>query len=80
MVYRVIPRHRFFELFSERKNALVLPANWDDPFENFILRSQVQTADGKIDKFLLHNKLYGQCWTLHKRSDAMWRIYSPNKD
>ncbi|WP_020590589.1 DUF2971 domain-containing protein [Kiloniella laminariae] len=79
-IYRIFPRHRFFELFFERKNTLVLPTKWDDPFENFILNAQVQTADGKNRKFHLHNKLYGQCWTLHKRSDAMWRIYSPNKD
>lgn len=23
IIYRVFPRHRFFELFAERKNALV---------------------------------------------------------
>ena len=24
--------------------------------------------------------IFGQCWTLKPDSDAMWRIYSPNKD
>ena len=24
--------------------------------------------------------LYGQCWTKTRESDAMWRIYSPNKN
>ena len=26
------------------------------------------------------DNFYGQCWSLTKESDAMWRIYSPNKD
>ena len=41
-IYRVFPRHRFFELFEEKKNALVWPTMWEDPFENFILRSRVR--------------------------------------
>lgn len=80
MIYRVFPRHRFFELFDERKNALVWPTMWEDPFENFILRSPVQTAAGEKGEFAFHEDVYGQCWTLKKRSDAMWRIYSPDKD
>jgi hypothetical protein len=26
------------------------------------------------------NSFYGQCWSLTRESDAMWRIYSPNED
>jgi hypothetical protein len=40
----------------------------------------VRTAAGEQGTFSFHKDLYGQCWTLHKRSDAMWRIYSPDKD
>lgn len=79
-IYRVFPRNRFFELFDEKKNALVRPTMWEDPFENFILRSPVRTAAGETGEFGFHNDVYGQCWTLQKRSDAMWRIYSPRTD
>lgn len=64
-IYRIISVQRLFELFENKNNVLVAPAKWDDPFENFILRSQ---------------RVYGQCWTLQRASDAMWRIYSPNAD
>lgn len=67
-------------MFDEERNALVWPTKWDDPFENFILRSPVRTSAGEIGEFGFHQDVYGQCWTLHKASDAMWRIYSPNKD
>jgi len=79
-IYRVFPRNRFFELFEEQKNALVRPTMWEDPFENFILRSPVRTAAGETGEFAFHEDVYGQCWTVKKRSDAMWRIYSPKTD
>lgn len=79
-IYRVFPRNRFFELFGKRQNALVWPTKWEDPFENFILRSPVQRSNGEIGDIAFHDDVYGQCWTLHKASDAMWRIYSPGKD
>jgi len=28
----------------------------------------------------IHESMFGQCWSLHKESDAMWRIYSPHGD
>ena len=65
-VYRIISLDRFYELFAKRQNVLVNPSMWDDPFENFILKSQSLSRQG----------WFGQCWTRHRASDAMWRIYS----
>ena len=79
-IYRYFPKHRFFELFEEQKNALVRPVMWDDPFENFILRSPLRMSNGEVGGFGYHDNMYGQCWTLEKNSDAMWRIYSPLGD
>lgn len=68
-VYRVISINRLYELFATRQNVLVSPAKWEDPFENFILKSQRISRHG----------WFGQCWTRHRASDAMWRIYSADK-
>jgi len=76
-VYRFVSIERLLQLFENRQNVLVKPRLWDDPFENFILRSQVRLPIGKLATFGYHDQFYGQCWTLHKSSDAMWRIYSP---
>ena len=75
-VYRIISIKRLREIFDSRKNVLVKPKLWDDPFENFILKSRVRLATGEFASFEFHDKFYGQCWTLHRASDAMWRIYS----
>lgn len=75
-IYRTIKRARFFELFDKKQNTLCRPSEWDDPFENFVLKSPVRAPDGSTGSFGFHNDVYGQCWTRKKASDALWRIYS----
>lgn len=79
-IYKILKRDYFFELFEDKKNALVLPSSWQDPFENVILKAEVRTARGEIGKFSFHDDVYGQCWTLDTASDAMWQIYSDKKN
>jgi hypothetical protein len=79
-IYRIISLERLLELFSTEKNTLAKPEKWEDTFENFILKSKVQLLSGEVVEYNIHERIYGQCWTLHNASDAMWRIYSPNKD
>ncbi len=68
-IYRFVPQNLLFALFRSRENVVVSPTKWDDPFENFL--SRVPGAP--------RQHWYGQCWTRNKASDAMWRIYSPQK-
>jgi hypothetical protein len=75
-IYRIISVQRLFELFDNRQNVLVKPKKWEDPFENFVLRSRIRLQNGQMARFGFHDQFYGQCWTLHTASDAMWRIYS----
>ncbi|MET0012037.1 MAG: DUF2971 domain-containing protein [Sedimenticola sp.] len=79
-VYRIISLERLLELFVTSKNVLVKPAKWEDKFENFILIAKVKHSSENIVEYNIHDRIYGQCWTFEKSSDAMWRIYSPNKD
>ena len=78
-IYRIVTYDRLLQLFDSETNALVNPKKWDDPYENFILKSKVRRKNGDIERYDYHENLYGQCWTLNKASDAMWRIYSANK-
>src|SRR5205085_12257493 len=78
--YRIIPTERLFELFANKKNVLVKTKKWDDPFENFILQARLMLPTGEHATIGFRNQFYGQCWTFHKASDAMWRIYSPKAD
>jgi hypothetical protein len=78
-VYRIISQKRLLEMFSERANTLVNPVLWDDPFENFIREFKGRLPSGEIVEFAQRYDFYGQCWTLLGGTDAMWRIYSSDK-
>lgn len=80
-VFRIIPIHRLLECFQKKQLILVPPQKWDDPFENLLLSAKVTLANGETGITQpIWDKVYGQCWTLHKETDAMWRIYSANKN
>jgi hypothetical protein len=76
-VYRIIKTSYLFDLLQSKQNVLVRPRKWHDPFENFILRSHL-LRKGEPVAIAHRDHFYGQCWTRHAASDAMWRIYSPN--
>lgn len=78
-IYRIVSIERLLVLFDTKNNVLVKPSLWDDAYENLILKSKVRRNSGEIVEYSYHNNLYGQCWSLHRASDAMWRIYSPEK-
>ncbi len=79
-IYRFIPFYRLVEIFKNKTNVLVNPKKWDDPFENFIMNSTGELQNGEMFSIGFRENFYGQCWTLTRESDAMWRIYSPQKD
>jgi hypothetical protein len=81
-VYRVYPIDRLSQVFNDKKNTLVKPLMWDDPFENLVFQQTATLSDGLTVSFdNIREKFYGQCWTLNiEETDALWRIYSPNKD
>ena len=78
-IYRIISYDRFLEMFDSCKNTLVKPKLWEDTFENITLKSKLRYPCGSEIVLDTHERLYGQCWTTSKASDAMWRIYSPDK-
>jgi hypothetical protein len=44
------------------------------------LAASFSTSSGELAGFAAKDSVYGQCWTLHRETDAMWRIYSHEKD
>ena len=78
-IYRIFSLERFFQVLHKKQLTLVKPHLWDDPFENVLLKSEFKTASNETAVFEAHDSVYGQCWTRHAESDAMWRIYSPHK-
>ncbi|MBS1611414.1 MAG: DUF2971 domain-containing protein [Bacteroidetes bacterium] len=78
-IYRIFTFERLKQIFSSNALCLVRPSMWDDPFENWLLRSKFILDDNSEAYFLSNDSFVGQCWSLLEESDAMWRIYSPCK-
>jgi hypothetical protein len=80
-IYRIFSISRFKELIMNNELVLVNPQKWDDPFENFFLKANAVDEHGdSVSLGSIARKWYGQCWTFNSESDAMWRIYSQQKD
>jgi len=75
-IYRVVHVERLIELLILQKLILSQPQQWDDPFENYILRKCKKEGTVKLSYAA---DIFGQCWSLHEETDAMWRIYAPDK-
>lgn len=79
-IYRIMSINRFLQTLKKKTLTLVKPHKWDDPFENALLASSFKASGGELGTISAKDSVYGQCWTLHRETDAMWRIYSQNKD
>lgn len=79
-IYRIFSCKRFYQMMKTNELILVNPDMWDDPFENFYLKADAFMGDEKVSLESLRKGWFGQCWTLNDDTDAMWRIYSPEKN
>lgn len=77
-IFRIYPIDRLVELFTEKKNTLVKPSMWEDPYENPLFRKTFEAPNGTLGCNDVTKNFFAQCWSLHAQTDAMWRIYSPN--
>lgn len=79
-IYRIFSFKRLKEILENNELGLVRPRKWDDPFENWLLKSTFLLKNGKEASIMSSESFVGQCWSLTEESDAMWRIYSPKKE
>ena len=52
---------------------------WEDKYENFLLKENILVGGSPLQTDQIAEGIYGQSWTTLEESDAMWRIYSPDK-
>lgn len=82
-IYQILPVKYLIKIFRNktlRFNNIL--KSWEDPYELFMPKQKIT-----IEGYPLYNaqsnlqkNYYGQCWSLNRDSDAMWRIYSPDKE
>ena len=82
-LYRIIPLERFLQMLQSRKNTLVSPSLWEDPFEILLDRDLMDkiSSKGPIPddapiQTLNYEGWYAQCWSRIKESDSLWKVFT----
>ena len=65
-LYRILSFDRVVQILRSDDWYFAHPSAWEDPYE-------------RRDTSILGGRLRAQCWCRNGVSDAMWRIYSPDK-
>lgn len=80
-LFRYISLAQFISLIENRKLYLKKVKLWDDPWEAPDNQLPFAKDDGSLinSESLIAASTVGQCWTYEKDSDAMWRIYSSDR-
>lgn len=81
-LYRYMTFNQFVSLVEQRKFYLTRIQNWEDTWElpSFSIPTKIETGEITYDSKMGEKYLYGSCWTRLGESDAMWRIYAPQRD
>jgi hypothetical protein len=78
-IYRYISFDNLLQLLRSKTLWIGQTKLWDDTYENFLANAKYQWGPTPVTYRVFIDGFYGQCWTLKKESDAMWRIYSHDK-
>lgn len=80
-IYRFISLEGFLSFVENRQTYVTRIATWEDKWEAILER--VPTIDDTGTEIqaisVFYSDLFGQSWTLLSESDALWKIYSPNR-
>lgn len=78
VMFKYIPLRYVLNMLETRKLRFDNIEKWEDVYENFVDKEDISLLNSKQEK-MTSRVYYGQSWTVQEESDAMWRIYSGDK-
>lgn len=79
-VYKYIPFIYFVDILTKKELRMEKVKSWEDPYENFFFNQRFKFKGSSFSMDGHKETVFGQSWTLSDESDAMWRIFSPDKN
>lgn len=77
-LYKVMPLKWFMKMVEEKRNTLLRPSSWDDPYEMNYSNSVIATEQGDFSLDASH--WFGQCWSLCEESVIMWQTFKKRQE
>jgi len=74
-----MPFNRILDILRNKRLYISQTLQWQDSYENFLAKADFKLGNLPISYRGFLPCFYGQCWSLLKETDALWRIYSPEK-
>lgn len=75
-IFRVLKVNPFRDLVTKKELVLVKPFKWEDPFENFLSKTEFINPERERLEFNITDDFFGQCWTLNRESNGIWKNYA----
>lgn len=80
-LFRYINIKQFLSMIESESSYLTKVIEWEDVWEAPLKRIPIDSdMEAEEISYFSYDHIYGQCWSTHGDSDALWRIYSPNRD
>lgn len=82
-IYRYTSFDYLYEMFSRKKNVLVKPSVWHDPFERLLTEVdylEIRNNERTVSLSDITDNVYGQCWSLSGiERDFLWSRCKKNE-
>lgn len=81
-LYRYVSLSKLMNIIEFEQLAFTrISTGWEDSWELPLSKLELLGKEGAVVQKHYHytDDMFGQCWTMNGNSDAMWRIYSQDK-
>lgn len=78
-LYKIFSYENFLKWIKNDEVRFNQVSKWEDVYELFLFKQNYKNNGNNIDFDSASKAIYGQSWSLDGNSDALWRIYSPDK-
>ena len=80
--YRYVSLSQFLSLVESKQTYVTSIRHWQDTWEAPAHQLPAEREDGKLEYPLwtIAEDMVAQSWSLHPESDALWRVYSSQKE
>jgi hypothetical protein len=79
-IYKYVDFFRFMEIMKTNALSITKISKWEDVYENWFTKCRIHSETGYVDFSRFQNMTFGSCWSFQYNTDAMWRIYSHDRN